>query len=184
MRVGFCGAGDTGKTTTAVLVADELGIPFLPSISRAVFADLGLTEADQVDMSDEDRWGLQCKILSAKRKQDSMHEPGVLDRTLLDHAAYCLYRCSGIISRDEYGRLIDEVGDNLRHHYDRVFYFPAGVYPPVDDGFRQGGLAYQTAIDCLIRGMLSRFDLPHVIVEPVLLDERVAFIHDIVSLGI
>ena len=123
MKLGFMGSGATGKTTTAKIIAPYLGLEYQSSVPRIVFERRGLNEAKQRNMSRFDRWSLQKEIFEEKLKQDAEVLTGVFDRTLLDHLAYCLYRCSDTVPDNIYSSYLELVRENVTK-YDYLFYFP------------------------------------------------------------
>lgn len=157
MRIGFTGAGGTGKTTTAKIVAERLGIPFLPSVSRGVFAQFGLTESSQNDMTPAQLLELQSAIFEAFREQESQYEQYVADRTLLDHLVYCLYRCNRAITHEKLSDMRFSVHDHMAR-LDVVVYTPLGCVRPEQDGFREFNEAYNYLIDAAIRGLALFYD--------------------------
>jgi len=153
--VGFCGAGGTGKTTTAKLMADLMGWDFVPSVSRRVFDCWGWTEADQINASRHDNWRLQRDIIQAKSAQDFDADRCVMDRTLIDHYVYSLYRSSEVITNEEH-KWLDGWLEEGMSRYRFVIFCPVGLFVPGEDGMRQPGEAYRHLIDAAIRGILDR----------------------------
>lgn len=161
VRIGFTGAGGTGKTTTLELVKEECGLPPLPSTTRAVFAAFGVErEEDQDSMTPTERRRLQDAVFAARLAKESEMPSFVSDRTLLDNYAYSLVRCSSTYTDDDVERIEGIVGKNLER-YDALFYFPITFKPP-KDGMRQGGMALGRLIDSVVKDFLSRKEIFYV----------------------
>lgn len=162
MRIGFTGAGGTGKSTTLAIVvrmleAFGMGVPVLGSVTRSVFQRRGLTEADQESMSPEDRLNLQMEIFSERRAAEkAIGGAFISDRTLVDHFAYCLFRNYAVIGDVDHTALLDEAVESAAS-YDALFYFPISFTPPAD-GLRQAGVAYNYCIDAIISKVIDGVD--------------------------
>lgn len=161
LRIGMTGAGGTGKTTLAELISAKYDIPFLGSVSRGVFSSRSLTEVDQLSMTPVQQLELQKAIFAAVIEQREKSDYFVADRTFLDHMCYMLYRSGNQIS-DSYMEVVKRETLRDLRSYDLLIYCPTGMFTPPDDGFRQSGAAYSTAIDLIIRGALDYWDIPHI----------------------
>lgn len=159
LRIGFCGAGGTGKTTTVELM-QKLGlqVPVLKSASRTVYEREDLTEEIVGKMSLEEAWALQFRIFQEKVEMDKAPQ-FIADRTLLDHYAYCLLYCNKIMTNEEWEDFEGMVKDHMSRSYSHIFYFPFGLFDPPDDGVRNFRKAWQVTIDAILRGYLSKWNL-------------------------
>lgn len=158
MKVGFIGAGGTGKTTVANLLTD-LGIPVMPSVARDVFKEQNLTEASQLAMTQQENWTLQKTIFDRKLRQDLDHEDRLTDRTLLDHFVYALLRSNAAMDDSTASALEALVKENLQK-YDVLVYFPLAQFWNAADGFRQANRSWAMAVDAAQRGMLEKLGVP------------------------
>lgn len=88
-RIAFTGASGTGKTSVALLVAEQLGVPFCPIGSRSVARDMGFDSPYDVDRAGK-RAEFQDRLFWAKRRWETEHEDTgfVTDRTHLDNYVY------------------------------------------------------------------------------------------------
>lgn len=157
--VGFCGAGGTGKTTTADLVSDMTGITRIPSSTRSVFKRLGLeTEEAQEQLSGAGRISLQLGIQEAFFDSLRGRKEGLTDRTPLDHWCYSLYYCGNwmddTFSKDMRGRIVKAL-----KRFSHVFYFPLVTFPTQSDGMRKDGFGYRLCYDMLLRQALREFEV-------------------------
>lgn len=160
--IGFCGAGGTGKTTTATLLAKRIHHGFLPSASRDVFKNMGFQrETDQDKLSSLERWILQRNIQIAHITQmsDSFDRPMITDRTQLDQHAYALQYCSSALSAEDLKWLANLV-DRALQFYKIIFYFPLHTFLSHDDGMRTSRLAERLTFDFILRGLLQYFEVP------------------------
>ena len=169
MKVGFIGTGGTGKTTTVKLLED-LGLPYVKSTPRSVFAKYGITEAGQAKITPEQRWSIQHEMFDLKLELDAANPHGLFDRTIVDHLAYCYYRAADIIPDDVASVMEQTAQENMRS-YSLVFYFPILPFDG-NDGLRQQGWAYRASIDAIMLGFLNRFRVSYFTVQPGTPEER------------
>lgn len=163
-RIAFCGAGGTGKTTTANLLIEQgVDLPLLRSASRQVYEKEGLTEDIVAKMPLEEAWELQFRIFDRKIKEDDNHQTSgfIADRSILDHFAYCLLYCVKVIPNDEYPPLELSVISKMKNSYSHIFYFPYGLFEVDSDGVRSDKKSWQSAIDFLILGFLNKWDISY-----------------------
>lgn len=168
IRVGFTGAGGTGKTTTAKAVSEKMNAPLIKSASRAVYEERDLTEAKCLALPDEEKFLLQFDIFDKKIDLDLNTFGYVADRTLLDHWAYCLMYCSAFMDNLQFAKFEEKVRVHMLSTYSHIFYFPFGYwFPEKGDGVRQDSHAWQSAIDAIIVGYIQRWRLPVIEVPQV-----------------
>lgn len=175
--IGFCGAGGTGKTTTAKALCAATGLPFIPSRSRVVFERWELQkEEDQYRLTVHDQMTLQRDIFQARLGLEASPEftHGVADRTLADQLAYTMLRGSPNIEQAYFDRHFDEVCASLQR-YTRIFYFPLVSYPTIDDGMRETIWGPRFVFDSILREILRRCPKPANVwtVPEVSVDQRV-----------
>lgn len=167
LKVGFVGAGGTGKSSVAKILAADITIPeeFRPSIVRDVFNRLGYgSEIDQFKMNDAAAWELQREILEEKFELDKTTASGVFDRTPVDHMAYALYRCGNIIEDHELD-WIQMSCWSYTSKYDLLFFFPVYDWEIADDGFRQNNKAYRIATQSIMLGLLTEYNAKYTVME-------------------
>jgi hypothetical protein len=167
------GAGATGKTTLAQLFKREYDLPFLGSVSRPVFTERGLTEADQYKMSPKERLDLQLAIFGRYLDQKIGLKSYVSDRTALDHYAYILYRGAESLTSEQLEDLEDKVLRDLNQHHMLVF-CPIGLIKPLEDTFRDKTPANRIIVDALIRGFLDRWNVTYFVAGGGAPEERYA----------
>jgi nicotinamide riboside kinase len=155
-RIAFCGAGGTGKTTSAEYISKELEIPVLKSSSRQVYEDQELTEDTVLELTDAEKLKLQTDIFKNKMQNDR-HFSYVADRSILDHYAYCLAYCGHIFDNNQFVEYEETTQTHMLSAYSHIFYFPWGFWMADGDGVRQDKWAWQSQIDAIIVGYLHRW---------------------------
>ena len=178
--IGFCGAGVTGKTTTAKALCAATGLPFIPSTSRKVFEKWELRkEEDQYRLTSHDQMVLQREIFEARMELEASDDfkHGVADRTLADQLAYTMLRGNPHIDQAYFKRHFDEMHRSLGR-YTKIFYFPLVTYPTADDGMRETTWGPRFVFDALLREILRRCPIPANVwtVPEASVDDRVSLI--------
>lgn len=165
LRIGFTGAGGTGKTTSALYISEQLDIPMNKSASRIIYEAKELTEEKVFnEFTNEQKLKLQTEIFNTKMKLDRNFSY-VADRTILDHYAYCLAYCGGFMPDEQFKEFDEMVQTLMRSTYTHLFYFPWGFWTPeIKDEVRQDLMSWQSQIDAIILGYLYRWAIPATIV--------------------
>ena len=160
MKIEFTGTGGTGKTTTALLVAEALGFEMLPSVSRGVYEERGFTEANLPDKSEEEQHELQTAIFEAHMKQLDKYKDQsyVADRSLICRLAYLLLNDGAMIENPELVFMCEAVKLAARR-VDLMVYFPIAHWDIKDDGFRLNSLSATVALDALTVGILHNMKI-------------------------
>lgn len=181
LRIAYCGAGATGKTTSAKFLSKQLDLPLIKSASRTAYEKLNLTEKKVLQLSPKEKLALQTTIFETKIELDQQYEY-VADRTILDHYVYCLAYCSPFLSDDEFFYYEEKVRQSMFSTYTHIVYFPWGYWFTEGDGIRQEHKAWQSMIDAILVGYLIRWNLP-VITAPQTkgIDYRNQFILKIIN---
>jgi hypothetical protein len=154
MRIGFCGAHRTGKSTLARIIAEQLGIHFLvTSVSQApIWKETQTSPSDIVVFSE--RLKIQFGLLDYLRGQYEKAEKAfVADRTPLDLLGYLFasvdHTCSDLWSNATRS-YVNEVIDLAQKHFDKIFLVQPGI-PVVPEVGKEGeiflGDIYRTAIN-------------------------------------
>lgn len=170
IRIGFCGASSTGKTTTAKLVAHLLGIPFLPSVARGVYEEWGLTtEKEERVLPQHERAQFQHMIFVRKYWSERTVDAFVSDRTLIDHLVYT--RIAKVADADLVDMMRKAIG-----RYDLVVRFRAGDLPFANDGMRADEPAHRAMVDHMVLDILKQFEVPFVVAPKGTPDQRAEFV--------
>lgn len=161
-RVGFIGAGGTGKTTTATFVSEITELPLVKSASRTVYEAMDLTEGKVAAMTPAEQLQLQLTIFDHKIELDQQYS-FIADRTILDHYAYCLAYCGSHMSNKTFLQFEEQVRTLMLSTYSQLFFFPWGYWEAKSDGIRQDLKGWQSLIDAIMVGYIVRWGLDNVI---------------------
>lgn len=88
MRIGFCGAHRTGKTTLAKAIAEIYGYDFINSSASGVYARFGFVPNQSLSI--QERYSVQCSLLGDYLERISGRDNFVTDRTPFDYIGYML----------------------------------------------------------------------------------------------
>jgi predicted ATPase len=159
MRIAFCGAQNTGKTT---LIKDFLvcwpQYKTLNKSYRDVILEKGLNHSS--DTTQETQQIIRDWMfdnLKSKTKDDNI----VYDRCLLDNLIYTLWSYKykpGSIDGKFVDETIEMTKESMRN-LDIVFYIPADKcnFGIVDDSFRDTNARYRSQIDQLFKGIIHEY---------------------------
>ncbi len=152
MRISFCGASGTGKSTLAAFVAEKYGIPINPVGSRSVAAAMGFASPYDVDAAGK-RAEFQRRLLTDKLAWEAEHESFVVDRTPLDNLLYtCMHDVSAV---DE--EMIETVRAGIAR-YTHIIYCPVGAFCNVgEDAARVKSMAYHRVYDMALVGFMLKY---------------------------
>tara|TARA_B100000745_G_C20136055_1_gene389399 strand:- start:583 stop:1143 length:561 start_codon:yes stop_codon:yes gene_type:complete len=175
MKIGFTGAGSTGKTTTLNLIKDEVNVPILPSSTREVFKKWNIKEDQQENMSPEDKLLLQNDIFDMRdRIEIEAGHSFISDRVLLDNFAYSLLRCYLAMGREMVDSKEAQVLENLKT-YDLLFYFPI-TFTPIQDEMRHANYALLKTIDSIIYAFLTKHGFDFITVPAGSPEDRAKYV--------
>ena len=166
MRIAFCGASGTGKTTLARYLARELGLTMeewptpgggFESTTRYTARQLtGEPLPYKVDETGQ-RPYFQRQLLENKLEWEAAHKSFVTDRTHLDNLAYSIMHdiadtgsCAAF-----WGRAVAGMAN-----YDVVFFMPIRPIGADSDPARKQSPEYQKAYASVLRGLLGEIQLP------------------------
>lgn len=155
MKIGFLGAGGTGKTTLARALSEHTGLAQHQSTTRGVYAKYGKKHTDMPFLDPAMRKAIQLDNFNTKIAHDVAHPEGIFDRTLVDHLMYVTIYCHDTIPDAEFLQLKRATWKNICT-YDILFYFPIYLWPTsVDDGFRESGAANRFLQDAVLRSYIE-----------------------------
>lgn len=147
MRISFCGASGTGKTTLMNAVHARFGWPICPVGSRSVSAAMGFASPYDVDAAGK-RAEFQRRLFEEKHAWEEAHEDFVTDRTHLDNLIYSsMHGAAESIDYAAYMKAMDR--------YDIIFYCAMDSFHHLgSDPMRIQSLNYHRLFDSFIQGLL------------------------------
>ena len=169
MKIGFCGAGGTGKSSLAPELAKRMDLPLIKSPSRAMFKKHKIeTEDAQNEMSSQDRWALQLDIFKAIDEQYKTEKEGVFERTHLDNFFYALHQCYEIMDKNDVKFFARTTHLGLAS-LDYIIHTPLYDWGDISDGMRTASYASRTLADAFIRNFLNEHQFRYYVTadEPV-----------------
>lgn len=180
MRIAFCGASGTGKTTLAKYLADRVELPFNPVGSRSTAAELGFSSPYDVDKACSKayhralagggtaaeaaerslevgctdhptmRGEFQRKLQLAKIEWETANPDFVTDRSTVDDFVYCALH--NYKAMDE--GYLKRAQEHLKT-YDIIFFTPMNAFHNVsDDPARLGEKTYHKVFEDIADGLL------------------------------
>ncbi|MGE8141800.1 hypothetical protein ACQKOE_07480 [Novosphingobium sp. NPDC080210] len=176
MRIGFCGAHRSGKTTLAKIVAEEYGLNFVDSPASKIVKDFEFDMArdnrldfhngslgDSNNTGVSMQWAIYLSLINAIDNNTWGGKSFVSDRTPLDVAAYMLADATAYAgeewSQGEAMRMVQRAILDTERMFDMVLLVPPGIQFMVEDGKPPLNEAYQEHHHMLCRGMLFDEDL-------------------------
>lgn len=165
MKVAFTGASSTGKTTLAKALFKDIGIKrvlceHLSVNARTILNDMGHKSMDKMTKAQLQKF--QLLYLDRKLLLEKDKESFLVERSFVDVAAYWIERDS-IEAPNNITELLLEKYKNQSKKYDLHVYFPFGVIPFEEDGYRSMDIKSHFRIDARILQLLSQWKL-----QPVL----------------
>jgi hypothetical protein len=149
MRIAFCGASGTGKTTLAKWVADEFELPFNPIGSRSVAQTMGFDSPYDVDQAGK-RAEFQWNLLQEKAAWEFVNEQFVSDRTTFDNLLYTALH--DVYCIDD--KTLAKAKEGMRR-YTHIIYCPFAAFCNVDgDQDRVQDTVYHQIYDAALGGFL------------------------------
>jgi len=174
MRIAFTGTASTGKTTLIKELFKraefkQFELIFLTTDARYILDSLGFKQMDL--MTKEQKKYFQQIYLEKKIDLESNRNNIIVDRSFVDVASYWLVReCDNDISLA--GKLVDDAS-RLTKKYDLHFYFPYGIIPFEDDGYRSRDEEQRKQIGEQIKHFLEEWGIKYVQMNTPILSERV-----------
>ncbi len=165
MKIAFTGVSSTGKTTLAEELFKDRGIKsvlyeHLTVDARAILKNMGHKSMDK--MTKEQLQKFQLLYLNKKILLEKGKECFLVERSFVDIAAYWIERDS-IGAPSDVTNLLLEKCRNQSKKYDLHVYFPFGVIPFEEDGYRSENMESHFRVDARILQLLTQWQL-----EPIL----------------
>ncbi len=150
MRVAFCGASGTGKTTLTAYVAAKYRLPINPVGSRSVSLAMGFASPYDVDKAGK-RAEFQRRLVSEKRGWEKDHMSFVTDRTTLDNLVYTMFHDIKAIDEE----LLETVLEGMTR-YTHIIFCPVSAFcKPGVDSARVKDMTYHRLFDGALGGLID-----------------------------
>jgi nicotinamide riboside kinase len=184
MRIGFCGAHRTGKTTLAIAVAEKLKLDTTLSGTSAIVKQFGFNMALDNRLEVSNGLAMQQAILDALL-EGQVGDNFVADRTPIDCAAYLLADATASVGNaelhEEVMTYVESATRETFKRFDLLVLVPPALPFEAIDGKPPYNLAYQMHHHLLCRSLLlereewlaTAVELP---LEVTGLQERVKFV--------
>lgn len=169
MRIAFCGASGTGKTTIAKVVSQRLNLPLNPVGSRSVASEMGYESPYDVDAFGR-RSEFQHKLFKFKKEWEYKNKSFVTDRTHIDNLAYSIvHDCVGTVTPE----FIEDVLRNSLN-YTHIFLFPVSSFLKTEqDKSRLHDINYHLVYEWILKMILDQTGIQYKILEEIYIDKRV-----------
>lgn len=168
MRIAFCGAQGTGKSTLVPLLSEQLGLPVLNKTTQEIMDEFGFKSQNDI-LKDPAGAGVEFQRAMIKSRHDFFLEKNksgiidyITDRTPLDSWAYYLVHNSYYASDDISDELNKIVKDSSKY-FDYVFTLRPGLFEIQNNGVRNTKVYYQKTIHTIIQG--NAIDLGYRLIE-------------------
>ena len=152
LRIAFCGASGTGKTTLAKWLSTEYGFEFNPIGARHVASLLGFESPYDVDKAGR-RSEFQSLLIDMKVSWESRRNSFVTDRTTLDNLTYTAIHKPEAVTDEVIGKTLEGLS-----RYTHIIHCPVSEFIKLDtDPCRMGDLDYQLEYDSRLLGLFQRY---------------------------
>lgn len=185
MLLAVSGSQGSGKSTVLAEL-ESRGFKVLKrKISRSILSDWGVT-LDEVNDDVELTLKFQDEIIVRKNADEleavSSPEVYFTERTYMDSVVYYLFSFGKFSTFDEkiteYTRRCEKYNNN----YAAVFYLPAGMFSPVNDGVRATNPYYVESVDVVLHHYLRKTMSDRLYcVESLAVNERADFIQNVIK---
>lgn len=170
-RIALSGSGGTGKSTLAQALVDKLGWARSTEGVREYLSENNIGALRE--LTPQSTMKMQWEILNKKIDTEKHLGQFVADRSTVDSVAYALRWCAWDIPDDEMTGYVRAAFTHAYNYYDMVILLPWGAIELEDDGVRSAKGYYQYGIDATIRGLLSKWQVPHYVLRTIDLSNRV-----------
>jgi len=176
IRIGLMGSSCSGKTTTARVLARDLGLELQEEIESRLLAEWISSGRirSRDDLHPELSREFQDLALRIRERNAERVVQGVSDRTAADLLVYNRMYVQPHFS-EEYAVEFTARCRRVMGTYSHLFLFPLGVLPLEDNGIRTADRRHQEKVHSLLLQVVNEFSLSYVPLSPerLTIDERV-----------
>jgi hypothetical protein len=179
IRLAFCGASGTGKTTLAEYASRLWSLPINPVGSRSVAKEMGFDNPYDVDKTPQLRGEFQTRLVQAKMDWEKEHEDFVTDRTTFDNLAYTMMHNFKAVTKD----LLDSAIEGGQR-YTHVFLCPMDSFFNVGtDPIRIKDRFYHETFELIAHGLTRKYCTKPMVgnIPYRLLTDREWFVRDVLA---
>ncbi|MDP2317078.1 MAG: ATP-binding protein [Pseudomonadota bacterium] len=167
-RIAVTGSAGVGKSTLARRLAAELGVPYIAEGMREY---LERTGDNLHDLGHAGMRSLVLRLWEERKEAEARATTGfVADRAGYDFGAFWLYYQFAAQDEDTERLLAETLAPG---RYDGVFLLPWGRIPLAADGVRTPNPYTQLHFQCLLEGLLRRYDAEAIEIATLGVEERV-----------
>ena len=162
IRIGLMGSSCSGKTTTARILAVNIGLELQREIESDILSEwikAGKIE-DKSDLVPELSREFQEQALRIRERNSKRVVRGISDRTATDLLVYNRLYVQPFFPED-YALDFTSRCHEVMRTYSHLFLFPAGILPLENNGFRTVNRDYQSIIHELLVGVLEDLKLSY-----------------------
>lgn len=173
LRIGLMGSSCSGKTTSAKILATELGLDLQPEFESEMLLDWirrGKIK-DKSRMSSELIRAFHEEALNLREQMSSSSERYVSDRTAAELLVYNRLYTQPHFHRD-YGEDFNSRCKSVMAKYTHLFLFPQGVLPLEDNGVRTIDSEYRLRVHTLLLEVLKDLGISYSSLSNQRLDKR------------
>jgi len=181
MKIFFCGAHGSGKTTLCRYVADKYKLPILPEAARAVLAEKEL-QLDSLRSNIDLVNSYQQSVFARQIAEEAKHESFVSDRSLIDCVAYSAAH-SQIAHELFADKALTDYVKRLTQDKSVIFFVRPSKATLKNDGVRET-ISWDgvVAIDAMVKLLFNIFDIRYFQVNSDSMQERASMIDAVLSL--
>lgn len=157
IRLAFCGASGTGKSTLAMSLSERLHLPICPVGSREVSKEMGFASPYDVDAAGQ-RIEFQHRLLRLKGawELDSKASGFITDRTHLDNVTYTtMHAAEGLV-----GPFMESMMQLMELYTHIVFCPMSAVHKVGDDPQRIADDEYHERYETILTRLLHEYASP------------------------
>jgi nicotinamide riboside kinase len=182
MKIAFTGTASTGKTTLVneLLKNEEFKrfkLKFVTTDARSILESLGFKQMDL--MTKQQRIDFQKFYFEKKKELESNIDNYITDRSFVDVASYWFIRdLNGKQSPKD--KIIEEARI-ISKSYDLHFYFPYGIIPFDNDGYRSKDEIQRKEIGTQIFKFLKEWGISYIELNESDINKRVQRVIDVLN---